>query len=115
MSLVNEICTVAERAGQAIMEIYADEAAWKVQEKSDASPLTAADLASHHLIAAELKRLTPDIPLLSEESVAADIAARRQWSRCWVVDPLDGTKEFLKRNGEFSVCIALVENHQAVL
>jgi len=115
MSLVQAISAIAARAGEAIMAIYADADAWDVQKKSDASPLTAADMAAHHLILAALTALTPDIPVISEESLSTDIAARRQWPKCWVVDPLDGTKEFLKRNGEFSVNIALVENHRAVL
>jgi 3'(2'), 5'-bisphosphate nucleotidase len=115
MSLVHEVCKIAEAAGRAIMAIYADETLWNVQKKEDASPLTAADMAAHRLIAEALASLTPDIPLISEESSAADLVMRRQWSRCWVVDPLDGTKEFLSRNGEFCVNIALVENQRAVL
>jgi 3'(2'), 5'-bisphosphate nucleotidase len=115
MSVVKAVCEIAAQAGAAIMAIYADGDAWDVQKKSDASPLTAADLAAHHLIQDALTALTPDIPVISEESVSADIEARHQWARCWVVDPLDGTKEFLKRNGEFTVNIALVENHKSVM
>lgn len=115
MSLVQSVCDIAEDAGRAILEIYADDSLWHVQKKSDASPLTAADLASHQLIAQALGALTPEIPVLSEESAEEDIAARREWHRCWVVDPLDGTKEFLKRNGEFCVNIALVEGDRVIL
>ena len=76
----------------------------------DRSPLTEADLASHRLLVAGLEALTPDIPVLSEESAALDPALRRSWPRLWLVDPLDGTREFVKKNGEFCVCIALVEH-----
>lgn len=115
MSLALEVVAIARLAGQAIMEIYADTGRWAVQEKADASPLTAADLAAHRIIEAALRELTPDIPLLSEESDERAVARRREWPRCWVVDPLDGTKEFLKRNGDFTVNIALVEGDEAVL
>src|SRR5690606_9538128 len=81
-----------------------------VRAKADASPVTAADIAAHHCIVDGLARLTPDIPVLSEESAhAVPTAQRRAWSRFWLVDPLDGTREFLKRNGEFTVNIALVD------
>lgn len=112
---LDAVCAIARQAGDAIMAIYADDSVWDVRKKADASPLTAADLAAHELILDALTRLTPDIPVMSEESLAHEIAQRRQWRRCWVVDPLDGTKEFLKRNGEFSVNIALVEGQHAVL
>ncbi len=115
MTVLARVVEIAREAGAAIMAIYIDESRWAVQEKDDASPLTAADLAAHRLIKKALKALTPDIPLLSEESSLDEILARRDWPRCWVVDPLDGTKEFLKRNGDFTVNIALVEGHEAVL
>ena len=98
---------LAEAAGRAIMAVYAQDFA--VERKDDRSPLTEADLASHHLLVAGLEALTPDIPVLSEESAALDPAVRRAWPRLWLVDPLDGTREFVKKNGEFCVCIALVE------
>ncbi len=105
---------LARRAGEAILEVYARDD-FEVRCKSDDSPLTAADLASHRVIVEGLKALTPQIPVLSEES--ADIAweTRRQWSRYWLVDPLDGTREFLKRNGEFTVNIALIDHHRSVM
>src|SRR5690606_4171870 len=82
---------------------------------ADDSPLTAADLAAHHLIVKALTALTPELPILSEE--AADISwdIRKNWQRYWLVDPLDGTKEFIKRNGEFTVNIALIEHGEPVL
>jgi 3'(2'), 5'-bisphosphate nucleotidase len=102
-----KICTIARDAGAAIMEIYAGE--FNVELKGDNSPLTCADRASHEVIMAGLQQAYPDIPILSEEGVAIPYAERSAWQRFWLVDPLDGTKEFIKRNGEFTVNIALVE------
>lgn len=107
------VIALAHAAAARILAVY--DTAFDVEHKADASPLTAADLASHHCIVEGLERLTPDVPILSEESaseVASDV--RRTWSRLWVVDPLDGTREFVKRNGEFTVNIALVEDGVAV-
>jgi 3'(2'), 5'-bisphosphate nucleotidase len=100
---------LARDAAAKILEVYESEFA--VQHKDDRSPLTAADLASHRCILAGLERLSPDIPVLSEES-AEDVPAlvRREWKRLWLVDPLDGTREFVKRNGEFTVNIALIDD-----
>ena len=95
------------------MNVYAQD--FDVYEKQDSSPLTEADLASHKLITAALAALTPDVPVLSEESAALPWEVRRTWQRYWLVDPLDGTKEFVKRNGEFTVNIALIEDHAPVL
>lgn len=83
--------------------------------KADNSPLTLADLAAHRTIVAALTRLTPEIPILSEEAADIPYSQRSQWTRFWLVDPLDGTKEFIKRNGEFTVNIALIENGEPVL
>lgn len=108
------IIVLAREAARRILAIYENEFA--VEHKDDKSPLTAADLAAHHCIVEGLERLTPDIPVLSEES-AEDVPAivRRQWRRMWLVDPLDGTREFVKRNGEFTVNIALIDDGTAVL
>ena len=105
---------LAHAAAAAILEVYRGEFA--VAHKDDRSPLTAADLAAHACIVAGLERLAPEIPVLSEES-AQDVPTlqRRQWSRMWLVDPLDGTREFIKRNGEFTVNIALIEDGVPVL
>jgi 3'(2'), 5'-bisphosphate nucleotidase len=111
--LLIEVNALAREAGRAILEVYAS--SFSVQEKEDRSPLTEADLRSEKLILAGLKRIAPDIPVLSEESVQVAWATRRQWGRLWVVDPLDGTKEFVQRNGEFTVNIALVDDHRPVL
>ncbi len=108
--LLAPVTEIARLAGQEILEVYhAGEAA--TSYKADTSPLTVADLRAHRLIMDSLLRLTPEIPVLSEESAAIPFAQRRGWSRYWLVDPLDGTKEFLSRNGQFTVNIALVEGH----
>lgn len=104
---------IVEDASYAIMEVY-QSSEFNIEEKSDNSPVTAADIAAHKIIIEGLYKLTPDIPVLSEEA-PIDFTQRSQWPLLWVVDPLDGTKEFIKRNGEFSVNIALIENHKSVL
>ncbi len=110
--LTQAVVALAEEAGRAILEIY--ETDFDVEAKADESPLTQADLASHRVIAAGLEALTPDIPLFSEESELPPFAERRGWSRYWLIDPLDGTKEFVNRNGEFTVNIALIDGHRPV-
>lgn len=105
--LLPRLVNIAEKAGEEILKVYNTD--FSVDNKNDDSPLTAADMASHQLIVSELERLTPDIPILSEESAAIPFSTRREWSRYWLVDPLDGTREFVKRNGEFTVNIALIE------
>ena len=104
---------LAEQAAQAIMSVYTRP--FEVTEKADASPLTAADMASHHLLDAGLKALEPRFPVLSEESGARIFVDRTRWKRYWLIDPLDGTREFIARNGEFAVNIALIENGAPVL
>jgi 3'(2'), 5'-bisphosphate nucleotidase len=99
---------LAREAGKAILEVY--ETDFEVERKEDASPLTLADRRSHEIIAAGLQSRYPEIPVLSEEGKAVPYAVRRAWPLFWLVDPLDGTKEFVKRNGEFSVNIALIED-----
>ena len=108
--LLDHVNIIAEEAGQAILQFYQQDD-FEIQIKSDQSPLTQADLASHDIISKALKKLTPEIPILSEEGeqLEADVET------FWCVDPLDGTKEFIKRNGEFTVNIALIEHHQPVL
>ncbi len=112
-SLVDPIVALAEDAGRAILEVYSTDFA--VQTKDDESPLTQADLASHRWIDAGLRSLTPDLPIISEESGLPDFEERSQWQRYWIVDPLDGTREFVNRNGEFTVNIALIEDGRPVL
>ncbi len=111
--LINPIVDLAVDAGQAILEVYATD--FDVQEKGDESPLTQADLASHNCIVAGLAALTPDIPIISEEDGLPEFAERGQWQRYWLIDPLDGTKEFVNRNGEFTVNIALIDSNRPIL
>ena len=111
--LLDEVRRIAAAAADRILDVY--RSPFEVGRKADASPLTEADLASHRTIVEGLRALTPAIPVLSEESADADSATRATWSRYWLVDPLDGTKDFVKRNGEFTVNIALIDRHAPVL
>ena len=110
--LTPHVLDLARRAGAAILEVYASTV--EVTAKADASPLTLADLRSHETIGAGLRALTPEVAVLSEESSDLTFATRQQWRTFWLVDPLDGTKEFIARNGQFTVNIALVHEHQSV-
>lgn len=112
--LLDATCGIARDAGRAILDVYGRDD-FAVTRKSDNSPLTEADQVAHGIISRALAKLDASLPILSEESAPADHAERRKWQRYWLVDPLDGTKEFLKRNGEFTVNIALVDEHRAVL
>jgi 3'(2'), 5'-bisphosphate nucleotidase len=120
MSRTHDPCTylpqvkaIAADAGARILEVY--QRPFTVAAKEDGSPLTEADRAAHRLIVTQLSALTPDVPLLSEESDAIGYGVRAKWTRFWLVDPLDGTKEFVKRNDEFTVNIALVDHGRPVL
>ena len=112
-SLAAAVSDIAVAAGHAILEVYRQD--FEVTQKEDQSPLTQADLASHRIIRDALAQLTPSVPLLSEESAEIDFAIRAAWPQYWLVDPLDGTKEFVNRNGEFTVNIALVRGSRPVL
>ena len=114
LQLLNAVNEIAIAAGSEILDVYNSGQAIDVSKKQDDSPLTDADRRAHLLIVDRLSSLTPDIPLLSEESDAIDYELRKYWQRYWLVDPLDGTKEFINRNGEFTVNIALIENGQSV-
>ncbi|MEW8381750.1 MAG: 3'(2'),5'-bisphosphate nucleotidase CysQ, partial [Candidatus Thiodiazotropha taylori] len=107
---IDQLLNLIREAGEAILEIYETE--FEIETKQDNSPLTAADLAAHQLIVSTLERLTPEIPVLSEESAKVPFATRSSWQRYWLIDPLDGTREFVKRNGEFTVNIALIDDHK---
>lgn len=109
-----QLCNLAREAGDAIMNIYNGHAPLQVEHKQDDSPVTAADIAAHQIINAGLLRLTPDIPQLSEED-PPEWSVRRHWQRYWLIDPLDGTKEFINRNGDFTVNIALIEKGVPVM
>jgi len=111
---IQKIIETAIEAGTAIIEIY-NSGDFNVEIKSDNSPLTRADLAAHNLIKEKLFSLYPSIPILSEEGKDISYEERKNWDRFWLVDPLDGTKEFIKKNGEFTVNIALIENNEPTL
>ena len=108
-----QVVRLAQRAGDAILSVYSEQ--FEVTHKTDQSPLTEADLRSHDLLLQGLRALTPELPVLSEEDSEIAFEQRRQWQRYWLVDPLDGTKEFVSRNGEFTVNVALIEDHVPVL
>lgn len=112
-ALLDVALDLALAAGRRILTVYQSDFA--VTHKEDESPLTQADLASHALITETLGKVAPVMPLLSEEDADIPYAVRRTWQRYWLVDPLDGTREFVKRNGEFTVNIALIENHRPIL
>ncbi len=111
-SLLNAVERIARNAGDAIMSVYARE--FSIEEKEDKSPLTEADKAAHNIIVRGLQALPVQVPILSEEDIEGFTGADAE-GRYWLVDPLDGTKEFIKRNGEFTVNIALIENGKPVL
>lgn len=110
--LAEQVLRIARQAGDEIMSIYDKD--FTIYEKQDTSPLTEADLAAHKTIVAELEQVS-DLPILSEESADISWEERKSWQRYWLVDPLDGTKEFIKKNGEFTVNIALIDNGKPVL
>ncbi len=112
--MIKDIIQIAEQAGKLILEVY-NKNDFKIKIKDDNSPLTEADKKSNDFITAELKKNFPSIPVLAEEGDAVDYAKRKFWDKFFLVDPLDGTKEFIKRNGEFTVNIALIENKIPVL
>ena len=111
--LTEAAAAIAREAAQRIMEVYATD--FEVRNKTDRSPLTRADMASHEVICSGLAGLTPDIPVLSEEAAHFPYSTRKTWDQYWLVDPLDGTREFIKRNGEFTVNIALIRDNYPVL
>ena len=111
--MLQQIIKTAQTAGEAILEFYGDDV--EVMQKDDDSPLTKADLAAHHIIIGALEKIDPDTPLISEESGIPGYNDRKGWNRFWIVDPLDGTKEFIKKNGEFTVNIALIDEGKPVL
>ncbi len=110
---LNTVVAIAEKAGSAIMAIYAKDFA--VEYKEDDSPLTEADTRSNEIICQALAASFPDIPLLSEENKAVPYDERKNWEYYWCIDPIDGTKEFIKKNGEFTVNIALIHQETPVL
>ncbi|PMM40774.1 3'(2'),5'-bisphosphate nucleotidase CysQ [Vibrio splendidus] len=112
--LLPSIIEIARSAGQLILEIY-EKKDYEEFIKSDDTPVTSADLAAHKLILKKLTELTPDIPVLSEEDADISLEKRSQWDRYWLVDPLDGTQEFIARSGDFATIIALIEHNKPVM
>lgn len=113
--LLDKVIGIARSAGEKILTIYHQSSTLEIVSKTDDSPLTQADISAHHIILDALNRISPEIPVLSEESVLPGFAQRQQWDKYWLVDPLDGTKEFISRNGEFTVNIALIDKGVSVL
>lgn len=115
--ILDQLYQICQQAGDAIMAVYNRNSDLAVQTKADSSPVTEADLAAHEVIERELLALTPEIPVLSEESETGipDFTTRQQWPRYWLIDPLDGTKEFIHKSPDFTVNIALIEAGRAVL
>ncbi len=111
--LLRPAIDIAIQAGRRILEVY--EAGFSVEHKEDMTPLTEADMAAHHVVDAGLAYLTPGIPELTEESTNVPFTERSRWQRYWLVDPLDGTREFIDRTGEFTVNIALIDRHEPIL
>jgi 3'(2'), 5'-bisphosphate nucleotidase len=113
-SLIQQLLPIALMAGEAIMSVYVNDRVNDVEYKEDSSPVTKADLLAHHILAVRLKSLLPCCPVVSEEDLASQIY-RQSKGRFWLIDPLDGTKEFIARNGEFTVNIALIEDGRSIL
>ena len=113
LTLLQPVLAIAQEAAARILEIYQQD--FLVEHKEDRTPVTEADMASHHYISEALAALDPSFPVLSEESAEIPFETRRQWQRYWLVDPLDGTQEFVRRNGEFTVNIALIEDQAPTL
>ena len=112
--LIESVLPIAIEAGAKIMEIYDDVDNFDIESKKDNSPLTRADTEANTIICDNLKKLSPEIPIISEENKSIPYSERKGYEYCWMVDPLDGTKEFIKRNGEFTVNIALIYNNKSI-
>ncbi|EGQ8537950.1 3'(2'),5'-bisphosphate nucleotidase CysQ [Vibrio parahaemolyticus] len=112
--LLPQVIEIARSAGQMILDIY-EKKQYEAYTKSDETPVTSADIAAHKLITERLSELTPDIPVLSEEAADISLEQRAQWQRYWLVDPLDGTQEFIARSGDFATIIALIDNNKPTM
>ena len=110
--IIQEVLDISKEAGAVIMEVY--QTAFEVELKDDRSPVTLADKLANSLILERLIKIDPSIPILSEEGQTIPYAERKEWVRFWLIDPLDGTKDFIKKNGEFTVNIALIEDHTPI-
>ncbi|WP_185233466.1 3'(2'),5'-bisphosphate nucleotidase CysQ [Teredinibacter franksiae] len=114
-ALLDHVASICRAAGERIMAVYESSDELEVTSKADNSPVTRADIAAHDVLEPALKALLPGVPVLSEEAAIPSFSIRSQWQRYWLIDPLDGTKEFINRNGEFTVNVALIDGHKAVL
>lgn len=114
-TLLTEIIAIARQAGDALSNMFGQAHTYNVQYKADASPVTAADLKAHEIICQRLTLLTPEIPILSEENADISYAVRRKWKTYWLIDPLDGTRQFIQGKKDFTVNIALIENYRSVM
>lgn len=114
-AILDRVISIATQAGKETLKIYKDKKQREIIIKKDQSPLTEADMISHHIICEELSRLPLNIPILSEESATIEYSERKSWHTYWLIDPLDGTKEFVNHMGQFSINIALIENHLPIL
>jgi len=112
-TLIEKLIRISKNAGDAIMDVYETEFDFDI--KSNQSPVTKADLLSNKIICSSLKKITPDIPVLSEESLEIKYHERLKWKKYWLIDPLDGTKEFIKKNGDFTTNIALISENRPIL
>ncbi|WP_111976976.1 3'(2'),5'-bisphosphate nucleotidase CysQ [Algibacillus agarilyticus] len=113
-SLLEPVKAIAQKAGLAILDIY-NSGEFELEQKDDDSPVTSADYAANDILVAGLKALNPHIPIISEETTAVTLQLRKQWNRYWLLDPMDGTQEFVSRSGDFAVNVALVENGWPVM
>ena len=113
--LTTQVIELCRQAGDAIMEIYQSSEGIEVDIKDDDSPVTQADLAAHAILEPALAKLLEDVPVLSEEGEIPDFKVRQKWQQYWIIDPLDGTKEFIKRSGEFTVNVALISDGKPIL
>lgn len=112
---IQALIALVKTTGLAILDVYQNSTQFDVKTKADSSPLTQADLIAHNEIVEGLKQLTPDVPILSEEQdPPISFAERKTWQHYWLVDPLDGTKEFINHSGDFAINIALIENHEPI-
>ncbi len=115
LDIIEDVKKIAKEAGEEILNIYNSNEGFDIEHKSDDSPLTIADKRANNIIVKGLKKLDVVFPIISEETKLVDYQERQSYKTCWMVDPLDGTKEFIKRNGEFTVNIALIHESQSVL
>lgn len=114
-SLIDQIMPLMQKTGAAILSIYDQSEPYSITAKSDHSPLTQADCLAHQLIVQGLEKITPSIPILSEENPDIPFKERQSWEQYWLIDPLDGTRSFIQHTGEFTINVALIEHHRPIV